>query len=39
MSFSNTQLAKKYDIIIIMNQQKIIKYVIFKYTIKKNMIS
>ena len=35
MTFSNTQLIKIYDITIITNLQKIIKYVIFKYATDK----
>ena len=38
MSFSNTQLMKKYVIIIITNPQKIIKYVIFKYAINEKHV-
>ena len=39
MSFLNTQLTKKHDIQLLQIRKKIMKYVIFKYTINKNMIS
>ena len=35
MSFLNTQLAKKHDIIIITNSQKYKKHVIFEYALNK----
>ena len=38
MVFSNTQLTKKYVIIIITNSQKIVKHDIFKYAISKKYV-
>ena len=35
MSFLNTQLIKKYDVIKLRIRKKIIKYVIFKYAINE----
>ena len=39
MSFFKYAINKNYVITIITNPQKMIKYVIFKYTINKNMSS
>ena len=38
MSFSNTQLAKKHDIIIIYDVTNSQKYVIFRYAINKKHV-